>query len=66
MSRDYNYIRDLNKDSDIWKIGFRLLESWTVVGSNGNQHVKLIIGDAKVRRIWSQLLRNLLWFIYVV
>ncbi|RHN44434.1 hypothetical protein MtrunA17_Chr7g0219411 [Medicago truncatula] len=51
MSRDYNYIRDLNKDSDIWKIGFRLLESWTVVGSNGNQHVKLIIGDAKGDRI---------------
>jgi len=28
--------------------------------------MELIIDDAKVRRIWSQLLRNLLWFIYVV
>ena len=49
MSRDYDYIKDLKNDLDIWKIGFGLLDSWIVTGSNENQHMKLIICDAKVR-----------------
>jgi len=49
MSRDYDYLKDLENDLDIWKIGFRVLDSRIVTGSNENQHMKLIICDAKVR-----------------
>jgi len=49
MSRDYDYIKDLKNDLDIWKIGFGVLDSWIVTGSNENQHMKLIFCDAKVR-----------------
>ena len=49
MSRDYDYIKDLKNDLDIWKIGFGVLDSWIMSGSNENQHMKLIICDAKVR-----------------
>ena len=48
MSMDYDYIKDLKNDLDIWKIGFGVV-SWIVTGSNENQHMKLIICDAKVR-----------------
>jgi len=49
MSRDYDHIKDLKSDLDIWKIGFGVLDSWIVTGINENQHMKLIICDAKVR-----------------
>jgi len=45
MSRDYDYIKDLKKNLDIWKIGFRVIDSWIVIGSNENQHMELIIVD---------------------
>jgi hypothetical protein len=51
MSRDYDYINDLKKDLDIWQIGFRVLDSWIVTSSNENQHMELIICDAKVRGV---------------
>jgi hypothetical protein len=49
MSRVYDYIKDLKNDLDIWKIGFRLLDSRIATGSNENQLMKLIIFYAKVR-----------------
>ena len=49
MSRDYDYIKDLKNDLDIWKIGFGVLDSWIVTGSNENQHMKLNFCYAKVR-----------------
>ena len=49
MSRDYDYIKDLKSDLDIWKIVFGVLDSWIVTSSNESQHMKLIICDAKVR-----------------
>jgi len=51
MSRYYDYSKDLKKDLDIWKIGFGVLDSWIVIGSNENQHMKLIICDTKVRGV---------------
>jgi len=48
-SRGYDYIKDLKNDLNIWKIGFGVLDSWIVTGSNENQHMKLIICDAKVK-----------------
>jgi hypothetical protein len=51
MSRDFDCIKDLKKDLDVWKICFRVLDSWIVTASNGNQHMEVIIGDAKVREI---------------
>jgi len=38
MSRDYDYIKDLKNDLDIWKIIFGVLDSWIVTGCNENQH----------------------------
>ena len=49
MSRDYDYIKDIKNDLDNWKIGFGMLDSWIVTGSYKNQHMKLIVCDAKVR-----------------
>jgi len=49
MSRDYDYIKDLKNDLNIWKIGFGVLDFWIVTGSNENQYMKLIIYDANVR-----------------
>jgi len=37
MSRDYDYIKDLKQDLDIWKIGFRVLDYWIVTGGNENR-----------------------------
>lgn len=51
MSRDFGCIKDLKKDLDVWKIAFRVLDLWIVTASNGNQHLELIIEDAKVRKI---------------
>ncbi|KEH36178.1 hypothetical protein MTR_3g112110 [Medicago truncatula] len=51
MSRDYDYIKDLKNDLDIWKIGFGVLDSWIVTGSNENQHLKLIVCDAEGDRV---------------
>jgi len=28
MSVDYDYIKDVKNDLDIWKIGFGVLDSW--------------------------------------
>jgi len=36
MSRDYDYIMDLENGLDIWKIGFGVLDSWIVTGSKEN------------------------------
>ncbi|KEH31131.1 hypothetical protein MTR_4g089180 [Medicago truncatula] len=30
MSKDYDYIKDLEKYSDIWKMEFGVLDSWIV------------------------------------
>jgi len=49
MSRDYDYIKYIKNDLDIWKIGFGVLDSWIVTDSNENQHIKIIICDANVR-----------------
>jgi hypothetical protein len=51
MSRGFDCFSDLKKDVDVWKIGFRVLDSWIVTASNGNKHMELIIGDANVRKI---------------
>jgi len=51
MSRDFDCIKDLKKDLDVWKIPFRVLDSWIVTASNGNRHMELIIGDMKVREV---------------
>lgn len=51
MSRGYDCIKDLKKDLDVWKIGFRVLDSWIVTASNGNRHMELIIGDSKGDRV---------------
>jgi hypothetical protein len=56
MSRDFDCIKDLKKDLDVWKIPFRVLDSWIVTASNGNRHMELIIGDVKVREIIFDLL----------
>jgi len=56
ISRDYDYIKDLKMDLDIWKIEFRVLDSWIVTGNNENQHMKLSICDAKVRGVSYDLL----------
>lgn len=55
MSRDFDYIKDLKKDLHICKIGFRVLDSWSVTASNGNQHMELIIGDAKGDRVHEEI-----------
>jgi hypothetical protein len=60
MSRGYNYIKDLKKNLDVYKIGFRVLDSWNVSASNGNQHMEFIIGDAKVAEIYLFFVANLL------
>jgi hypothetical protein len=48
MSRAYDFIKDLNKDKDIWKIAVRVIDSWVVTGTNGFQHLEMVIVDAKV------------------
>jgi hypothetical protein len=60
MSRGYNYIKHLKKNLDVYKIGFRVLDSWNVSASNGNQHMEFIIGDAKVAEIYLFFVANLL------
>ncbi|KAK2355809.1 hypothetical protein QL285_093188 [Trifolium repens] len=51
MSRAYDFIKDLNKDKDIWKIAVRVIDSWVVTGTNGFQHLEMVIVDAKGDRV---------------
>jgi len=51
MSKGFSFIKDLSKDADVCKVGFRVFDLWTVTASNGRQHLELIIGDAKVAKI---------------
>jgi hypothetical protein len=48
MSREFDFIKDLTKDREIWKIAVRVVDSWTVIGTNGNPHLEMVIVDAKV------------------
>jgi hypothetical protein len=48
MSREFDFIKDLTKDREIWKIDVRVVDSWTVIGTNGNPHLEMVIVDAKV------------------
>ncbi|WJX42963.1 hypothetical protein P8452_30133 [Trifolium repens] len=51
MSREFNFIKDLNKERDIWKIAVRVIDSWTVTGTNGFQHLEMVIVDGKGDRV---------------
>ncbi|KEH17528.1 transmembrane protein, putative [Medicago truncatula] len=62
MSRVYDYIKDLKNNLDIYKIGFRVLDSWNVGASNGNQHMEFIIGDAKVTWTLGVVSHLGIWF----
>jgi len=66
MSRGFGFIKDLKKDVDVCKVGFRVLDLWTVTASNGRQHLELIIGDGKVRELNFNLLIYFLLFLFVL
>ncbi|MCI04830.1 hypothetical protein A2U01_0025878 [Trifolium medium] len=51
MSRDYDFIKDLTKEREICKIAIRVVDSWTVMGTNGFPHVEMVIADAKGDRV---------------
>lgn len=51
MSREFDFIKDLTKDREIWKIAVRVVDSWTVIGTNGNPHLEMVIVDAKGDRV---------------
>ncbi|GAU35500.1 hypothetical protein TSUD_155310 [Trifolium subterraneum] len=51
MSRPFDFIKDLNKERDIWKIAVRVIDSWTVVGTNGHPHLEMVIADEKGDRV---------------
>jgi hypothetical protein len=48
MSRAFDFIKDLNKERAIWKIAVQVVDSWVVTGTNGFQHLEMIIVDEKV------------------
>jgi hypothetical protein len=48
MSREFDFIKDLTKDREIWKIAARVVDSWDVIGINGHPHLEMVIVDAKV------------------
>jgi hypothetical protein len=48
MSRNFDFIKDLNKERAIWKIAVRVVDSWVVTGTNGFQHLEMVIADEKV------------------
>ncbi|GAU23859.1 hypothetical protein TSUD_369670 [Trifolium subterraneum] len=51
MSRAFDFIKDLNKERDIWKIVVRVIDSWTVVDINGHPHLEMVIADEKGGRV---------------
>ena len=66
MSRGFGFIKDLKKDVDVCKVGFRVLDVWTVTASSVRQHLELIIGDGKVREVNFNLLIYFLLFLFVL
>jgi hypothetical protein len=40
MSRPFDFIKDLNKEREIWKIAVRVIDCWIVTGSNGQPHIE--------------------------
>ncbi|WJX34065.1 hypothetical protein P8452_22213 [Trifolium repens] len=51
MSRAFDFIKDLNKERAIWKIAVQVVDSWVVIGTNGFQHLEMIIVDEKGDRV---------------
>ncbi|XP_045805475.1 uncharacterized protein LOC123898537 [Trifolium pratense] len=51
MSREFDFIKDLTKDREIWKIAVRVVDTWTVIGTNGFPHVEMVIADSKGDRV---------------
>ncbi|WJX71984.1 hypothetical protein P8452_55910 [Trifolium repens] len=51
MSRVFDFIKDLNKERAIWKIAVRVVDSWVVTGTNGFQHLEMVIADEKGDRV---------------
>ncbi|WJX80997.1 hypothetical protein P8452_63931 [Trifolium repens] len=51
MSRNFDFIKDLNKERAIWKIAVRVIDSWVVTGTNGFQHLEMVIADEKGDRV---------------
>ncbi|CAJ2636331.1 unnamed protein product [Trifolium pratense] len=41
MSREFDFIKDLTKDREIWKIVVRVVDTWTVIGTNGFPHIEM-------------------------
>jgi hypothetical protein len=48
MSKEFDFIKNLNKDMKMWKIFVRVIGSWLVTGTNGQSHVKMVIVARKV------------------
>jgi hypothetical protein len=40
MSRPFDFIKDLNKEREIWKIAVRVIDCWIVTWSNGQPHIE--------------------------
>ena len=48
MSRVPIFVSDLEIGNQVWKMGVKVHDMWTVKERNGGLHVELIIVDAKV------------------
>ncbi|WJX66981.1 DNA helicase [Trifolium repens] len=48
---EFDFIKDLTKDREIWKIAVRVVDSWDVIGINGQPHLEMVIVDAKGDRV---------------
>ncbi|XP_058768295.1 uncharacterized protein LOC131642022 [Vicia villosa] len=51
MSRPPIFVNDLEIGCQVWKMGIRVIDLWTVKERNGKLHVELIIQDAKGQQI---------------
>ncbi|KAL5099236.1 hypothetical protein RYX36_003563, partial [Vicia faba] len=51
MSRPPIMICDLNPEQNVWKIAIRVVGIWNVKEHNGQQHLEVIIQDAKAEQI---------------
>lgn len=56
MARPLEFLRDINKKKDFWKLTIKIRNKCIVV-KDGKEHIEMVIVDAKVRCV------HFTWFV---
>lgn len=61
IERPVEFIADVTPKRDFWKLTIKVKDKWSVI-KDGKEHLKMIIVDAKVKKI---IIAHILWSIFL-